>query len=105
MSPSENRSERPWWLPREDAATQSSAGLPFGADVKGLLGGAQRVVEWVTHTLAESLLEPHERHEAPEPDCALCQAEARLMSAPTDTAAPVIVWHSARWKGSGAHHG
>lgn len=105
MSQSEKRSERPWWLPREDSSPPSSSGLPLGADVKGLLSGAQRLVEWVTHTVAESVLEPHAQHEVPEPDCALCQAEARLAATPTGTAAPVIVWHSARWKGSGAHHG
>mgnify|MGYP007090083895 FL=1 len=105
MSQGENKSERPWWLPKDDAATPASAGLPFGADVKGLLSGAQRVVEWVTHTFAETMLEPHGLHEVPDSDCALCQAEMRLMRTPSGTAAPVIVWHSARWKGSGAHHG
>lgn len=104
MSPSESRSERPWWLPPEDSSGPSSAGLPFGADVKGLLSGAQRLMEWVTHTVAEAMLEPHGQHEVPEPNCALCQAEARLIATPADTSAPVIVWHSARWKGSGAQY-
>jgi hypothetical protein len=70
--------------------------------VKTLLSGAQRVMEWVTNAVAENLLEPHARHEVRDPDCALCQAEVRLSPVPSDTAAPVIVWHSARWKGQGS---
>lgn len=102
MSQSKNHGERPWWLPKEDPSAPPSVSLPFGPDVKTLLSGAQRMVDWFTSSVAENLLEPHARHEVPEPACALCQAEERLAPAPSRAVAPVIVWHSVHWKGQGS---
>lgn len=85
----------PWWYSGPDEgedpvrAEPRSSGPPNAetpavvsgsGTLAGLLGGAQRLVDWAV----DSVLTPHSQHGAPQdhPQCLLCQASTLLGDAP-----------------------